>query len=159
VTTPLTITVHGIPAPQGSKKYVGHRTSKATGKSAAVLLESSKKVAPWRSAVETAARLLLVELPDWTPLDGPLCADMVFTLPKPTSAPKRTRTWPMRYPDLSKLLRSTEDALTTAGIWADDARVVKYGQLEKVFPGEHPDALDQPGAVIRVWPLAEAVDQ
>ena len=155
--TELTITVHGIPAPQGSKKYVGHRTSKATGKSTAVLLESSKKVAPWRGAVEAAARLQLAALGDWTVLDGPLCADMVFTLPKPTSAPKRTRTWPTRYPDLSKLLRSTEDALTTAGVWADDARVIEYRQLVKVFPGEHPDALDSPGAVIRVWQLAEAV--
>jgi Holliday junction resolvase RusA-like endonuclease len=153
----LTVTVHGTPAPQGSKKYVGHRTSKTTGKSAAVLLESSKKVAPWRSAVEAAARLHLAGLSGWTPLDGPLCADMVFTLAKPSSAPKRTRTWPMRYPDLSKLLRSTEDALTTAGIWADDARVVHYERLAKVFPGEHPSALDSPGCVIRVWPLGEQV--
>jgi crossover junction endodeoxyribonuclease RusA len=82
---------------------------------------------------------------------------MVFTLPKPSSAPKRTRTWPMRYPDLSKLLRSTEDALTTAGVWADDARVIEYRHLAKVYPGEHPDALDAPGAVIRVWRLNEAV--
>jgi Holliday junction resolvase RusA-like endonuclease len=73
---------------------------------------------------------------------------MVFTMPKPLSAPKTRRTWPMRTPDLSKLLRSTEDALTTAGIWRDDARVVEYGRAAKVFPGEDPEALEAPGVRI-----------
>ena len=81
-------------------------------------------------------------------LDGPLRVRMVFTLPKPASAPKRCTTWPMRTPDLSKLARSTEDALTDAGIWRDDARVVEYSRLAKVFPGEDPEALAVPGCRI-----------
>jgi Holliday junction resolvase RusA-like endonuclease len=75
---------------------------------------------------------------------------MVFTLPKPKSAPKRRRSWPNRTPDVSKLARSTEDALTTAGIWADDARVVEYTRLAKVFPREDPDALESSGVVIEI---------
>lgn len=71
-------------------------------------------------------------------------------LAKPQSAPKRRRTYPMRTPDLSKLARSTEDALSDAGIWADDARVVEYSRLAKVYPGEDPDALSSPGAVIEI---------
>jgi Holliday junction resolvase RusA-like endonuclease len=150
----VAITVLGIPAPQGSKAYKGQRTNKSTGRAHAVLVESSKKVKPWRGAVESAARLAIADLGPWEPLDGPLVAEMVFTLPKPASAPKRRQTWPIRYPDISKLARSTEDALTTAGVWADDARVVEYQRLAKVFPGEGLNALDTPGAVIRVWRLS-----
>jgi Holliday junction resolvase RusA-like endonuclease len=58
-------------------------------------------------------------------------------------------------PDLSKLIRSTEDALTDAGVWTDDARVVAYHQPRKVYAGSaDPDALHTPGAVIRVWRVA-----
>ena len=41
----LTITVHGTPAPQGSKRHVGN----------GVMVESSKKVKPWRQDVKHAA--------------------------------------------------------------------------------------------------------
>lgn len=150
--TELTITVHGIPGPQGSKTYKGHRTNKATGKSVPVLAESSKKVKPWRQAVEDAARVQLLLVPGWVALDGPLVAEMHFTLPALKRMPKG-RTAHTVYPDLSKLLRSTEDALTTAGVWADDARVVRYRGLSKTYPGMGPDALAGPGAVIRVWQL------
>ena len=84
------------------------------------------------------------------PLDCPLRLHMVFTLPKPASAPKRRQTWPMRTPDLSKLARSTEDALTDAGIWKDDARVVEYGLLAKRYPGEGRGALEAPGVWIEI---------
>jgi Holliday junction resolvase RusA-like endonuclease len=40
---------------------------------------------------------------------------MVFTLKKPRSAPKRRPSWPDRRPDIDKLLRSTFDALVSAG--------------------------------------------
>ena len=84
---------------------------------------------------------------------GPVMVRMIFTMPKPASAPKRRRIWPMGMPDLSKLARSTEDALSDAGIWRDDARVVEYGRLAKVYPGEDPEALDTPGAIIEVYLL------
>lgn len=134
----ITIIVRGMPAPQGSKRHVGN----------GVMLESSKKVKPWRQDVVAAA----VEARNGAPpLDGPLRARIVFTLPKPKSAPKRKRTYPDKKPDLSKLLRSTEDALTNAGVIADDARIVGFDRLEKVFPGEDPEALDTPGAIIHVY--------
>jgi Holliday junction resolvase RusA-like endonuclease len=53
------------------------------------------------------------------------------------------------------LIRSTEDALTQAGIWADDARVVEYERAVKVFPREDPEALDAPGAIIEIRRRAE----
>lgn len=141
----MQITVYGMPAPQGSKRHVGR----------GIMIESSAKVKPWREAVKWAAITaredagLYKGSPLGSTMSGPVRVEMVFTLPKPKSAPKKRRTWPDRKPDLSKLIRSTEDALTDAGAWEDDARVVSC-VARKVFPGEGPDALDVPGAVIRI---------
>lgn len=133
----LVIVVYGMPAPQGSKRHVGN----------GVMVESSKKVRPWRQDVKSAA---LAVRAGAEPIDAAVRVRMVFTMPKPASAPKTRRTYPMRMPDLSKLARSTEDALTDAGIWRDDARVIEYGRLAKVFPGEDPESLDVPGVRITI---------
>lgn len=142
----LEIVVYGRPAPQGSKRHVGGGR----------MIESSKHVKPWRDDVKAAAETWLAQRRPWTPLDGPIAVRMVFTLPKPLSAPKRRRTWPHRIPDVSKLIRSTEDALTAAGVWADDARVVEYDRAAKVYPGEDPEALESPGARITIRLLTHA---
>ena len=137
------VVAYGRPAPQGSKRHVGH----------GVMVESSKALKPWREAVKQAA----LDVMDGTaPLDGPLLVRMVFTMPKPKSAPKRKVTFPDRTPDLSKLARATEDALTDAGVWADDARVVEYERLAKVFPGEDREGLHIPGVRIVVRQRVEA---
>ena len=106
--------------------------------------------------VKAAAEAVELHAMHTLPLDGPLVVSMVFTMPKPASAPKRRTTWPDKKPDLSKLVRSTEDALTDAGLWVDDARVVEYSRLAKVFPGEDPQALASPGVRITVRRLAAA---
>ena len=139
---PITITVYGSPAPQGSKRYVGVKNGRG------IMVESSKKVRPWRNDVRDAALLVRNGA---APLDGALSVRMVFTLPKPASAPKRRRLFAMRKPDLSKLARSTEDALVDAGIMADDARIIEYSRLAKVFPNEDPDALEAPGVRIEIY--------
>jgi len=143
----IRISLLGSPAPQGSKKFVG-----TTGTGRGLMVESSKKVRPWRQDVKAAAELVMAGR---APLDGPLIAVMTFTLPKPTSAPKTRRTWPCRKPDASKLARSTEDALTDAGVWTDDARVVTLIS-RKVYPNEGPSALQSPGAVIEIYVVNEA---
>lgn len=132
------IRVYGMPGPQGSKRLIGK-----DGRGRGILVESSAKVKPWRQAVKYAA------LEAAGRVTGPLEVQMTFTLPKPKSAPKTRKTWPSSRPDLSKLVRATEDALTDAGAWDDDSRVVRC-VASKVFPGEGPDALDRPGAVIRI---------
>jgi len=146
----MRIVVRGNPAPQGSKRHVGH----------GIMIESSKKVQPWRDAVTYAA----VEARDGgLPIAGAVRVQMVFTFARPRSHYRSGRnahlisdgapTRPQGTPDLSKLLRSTEDALTTARIWEDDARVVEYVRAAKVYVNEDPDALDSPGAVIIVEPF------
>lgn len=139
--------VYGTPGPQGSKRHVGGGR----------MIESSKKVKPWRQDVKAAAEFLLIshrpssERARAAPIDGPIWLRMVFTLPKPASAPKRRRVFPDKKPDVSKLARSTEDALKDAGVYADDARIVEYLRLAKVFPSEDPEALDAPGVMLEVW--------
>lgn len=161
----LTIVVYGQPAPQGSKRHVGNGR----------MVESSKAVKPWRADVRDAAERLVRcgcgctdacgALARGYPLDGPLVVRMVFTAARPkshyrtgrnahllaVSAPAR----PATTPDLSKLARSTEDALTTAGVWADDARVVEYERLAKVYAREDPEALDAPGVRITIRRLTQ----
>lgn len=155
LTTPdLTITVHGVPGPQGSKRHVG----------GGVMVESSKKVKPWRQDVKAAA-LAATDGGRLAPLDGPLVASMVFTVrEQPTSRPawwpaglrwSKTLQWrPASTPDLSKLLRATEDALTGVA-WKDDARVVEYVRLAKHYAGDQAaDVLPHgAGCVIRIWRL------
>lgn len=141
----LTITVLGHrPAPQGSKRHVGRGR----------LIEQSTRVKPWRAIVDAAARAAVTG----PPLDGPLSVEIAFTVRKPASAPKTRITWPTTRDsgDLDKLLRSTFDALTTAGAIADDSRIVEV-TARKMHPGEGLDALDEPGAVIRVWQMPGAV--
>lgn len=144
----ITFTVYGSPAPQGSKKFVGLR-KKGKRAGTAILVEMSKKLPGWRAAVTLAAKQVSAGRPMLT---GPLEVRMVFTMPKPVSAPKRKRTYPAVTPDGSKLQRSTEDALTDAGVWKDDALVV-YWSGAKVYPGEHPEALGAPGVRITIRPV------
>ena len=118
--------VHDLPAPQGSKRAIVNKGGKVS------LIESSRQVKPWREAVKLAA----LDAYDYCPtaLSGPLLVLVDFSMPRPKSHYRTGRNAdrlrggapiaPARTPDLDKLLRSTFDALTAAGIWGDDAQVV-----------------------------------
>lgn len=119
--TTHTFDVLGIPAPQGSKRHVGR----------GVLVESSKAVKPWREAIVWQAREAGLA---GKRLDGDIVVLLLFRLPRPRghygtgrnagalrkSAPKR----PNVKPDLDKLVRAVGDALSSAAVIADDARIV-----------------------------------
>jgi len=137
------ITVYGNPAPQGSKRFVGVHGGKG------IMIESSKNVAIWRECVKFGA---LSAKSGMEMLDGPLGMKVIFTVQAPKNMPKNRNNYPCVRPDLSKLVRSTEDALTDSGIWADDARVVKCSS-EKYYPNTFDGSLDHPGAVIWLWKM------
>lgn len=148
------ITVFGMPAPQGSKRFVGRG---AEGKG--VMIESSAAVGPWRDDVARAAREVMGER---LPLQGPLVLTVTFTLARPSYAAQftrggkpRRRYWPTTKPDLSKLVRSTEDALTEARVWKDDARVVDI-VCRKRYEND-PGAMSRPGAQIAVIVIDESL--
>lgn len=130
---PLGIVVHGLPAPQGSKRaYVNKHTGRVN------VVESSKAVKPWRESVKAAALLGGVTF------TGPLRVILTFVLPRPkghygtgrnsgtvkASAPA----FPAVRPDLDKLIRSTLDALRDAGVYRDDAQIVRI-RASKHYPG------------------------
>lgn len=153
----LEVIVRGDPAPQGSKKGF---YNKHLGR--VVLVEMSEKVKPWRESVTAAG----IEARAGAPaLDCALLLEMVFTAVRPKSHYRTGRNshllrdgapvQPTSAPDLSKLARSTEDALKTAGVYRDDALIAEYRRLAKVYAGEDPDALDSPGAVIRIYTLGD----
>lgn len=124
----------GTPAAQGSKRHVGR----------GVMIESSKAVKPWRDTITAAA------FGAGPCLNGPIAVRMIFTVPRPKSA-RKTDVIPCRRPDLSKEARCVEDAITDAGLWADDARVAEYTRLAKVYPGltsADLEALPVPGVIV-----------
>jgi Holliday junction resolvase RusA-like endonuclease len=117
----LTFSIIGTPAPQGSK----------TKNQYGAMYEDSKNLKPWRSAVASAAHEAMGGHDIYL---GPVIVGIRFRLARPKghygtgrnagqlrpSAPKV----PDVKPDLSKLVRATEDAMTDAGVWRDDAQIV-----------------------------------
>lgn len=143
----LTIRVAGTPAPQGSKRGF-------VVKGRVVMAESSAKVKPWRQDVVAAAKIEAAEQ-GWETPPGPLRVDITFYLPRPryhyrtgTRSNELKPNAPVfvdKKPDLDKLVRSTGDALTTAGVIRDDAQIA-CGYVEKRY------ANGATGAVITITP-------
>jgi crossover junction endodeoxyribonuclease RusA len=145
--TGVTFEVRDIPAPQGSKRHVGH----------GILVESSKKVKPWREAVRAECVAALIDTGEKTAMTGPVEVAIWFYLPRPKS---HYRTGKMaaylrddapafcsKRPDVDKLIRSTLDALTAAGLYGDDGQVARLN-VDKCYAVPAPV-----GAVITVRPL------
>lgn len=139
--------VPGIPAPGGSKKYVGR--SKKTGR-ALIVDDAGKRNKDWRASVAWAGKAAMRGQPL---LEGPLKVRFEFVLPRPKghlgakglkpSAPA----WPTVKPDALKLTRSSEDALTGV-VWRDDAQIVQES-IEKRYGV----AGEPTGAIITVMSL------
>ena len=140
----ISFTVHGLPAPQGSRRYVGN----------GITVESSKAVGPWRQAVRAECQRA-IEAGGRAVMEGPVELRVTFALPRPKSHHRRDGqlkpTAPVhvdKRPDASKLLRAIEDGLTEGGAWRDDAQVASIRLWKRyVTPSE------SPGAVVEVVPL------
>jgi Holliday junction resolvase RusA-like endonuclease len=103
----------GTPAPGGSKKYVGHRAGRP------ILVDDAKGNGKWRALCAWIAKKRMSEL-GLKPFDCALEVDFEFWIAKPKSV---KRPYPTVKPDVLKLTRSTEDALTKI-VWEDDAIIV-----------------------------------
>lgn len=142
--TAISFWVPGTPAPQGSKKYMGRKGGKG------IMLESSKRTAPWRSDVRDAGEKALAQCMEagedlrelWS---APLHASCVFLFTRPKShfgtgknSDKLKMDAPV-YPmaknlgDIEKLARAVFDALT--GILYEDDKQVASANLAKMFHG------------------------
>jgi crossover junction endodeoxyribonuclease RusA len=140
----LEIVVYGKPAPGGSKKYMGK-----SGDGKAIIAPANARTEVWRSNVTQAVGRLMTDWGNPPPLEGKLLVSMVFSFLRPKSVSKTKRPFMTVKPDVSKLCRSTEDALTDAKFWADDC-LVGYDRLDKVYCNEDPESLPRPGVWISV---------
>lgn len=127
----LSFFVPGIPVPQGSQRSFIIRPK--YGKPRAGLVEDAKGLKPWRAQVAYFAQQAMrdANAPGWFSRE-PLVLAVTFRLPRPTALPRRI-TQHVRKPDLSKMVRAVEDALT-AVVWGDDAQIVRH-ETEKVYDG------------------------
>lgn len=113
----LRLFVPGRPAPQGSKRHVGN----------GIMIESSKAVAPWRTAVAWHASQLYTG----PVLDGALAVEIEFVMPRPASCPKRSTPAATKRPDLDKLARAVLDALTGL-VWRDDSLITDLHPIKRL---------------------------
>jgi len=136
----ISFLVEGRPSPQGSK---------SPGRGGR-FYEASKYLPAWRSAVSLAAKHEMMRLEMGEPIAEPLQLEVTFFIQKPKSS--KWALYPAGTPDLSKLIRGVEDALTHAGLWADDALVVNV-LARKRWTGVTSDTYPVPGCRITVTKL------
>lgn len=129
----IVLEVLGDPAPQGSKKVVRGR-----------LIEASKKLKPWRAAIEQACQPYANENIHL----GPIRLEVDFFLPRPATIKMTKRPYPIVPPDLDKLVRAVGDGIGQSGwIWGDDSQVVEV-MARKFYADDR-----ESGATIRIIPL------
>lgn len=142
---PITIVVHGIPRPGGGK-IAGF--NKRTGKM--FVRPDNPRTAPWRQDVAGAA----AQQYSGPLLTGPVLMVYSFLFPRPKShygtgknadvlKPSAPRFHTTK-PDLTKIIRSTEDALTGI-VYKDDSQVC-FRQEQKLYCNEG----ERPGVTIRI---------
>jgi len=123
--------VNGIPKPGGSKRAF---YNKALGR--AMVVDACKTNRQWRDSVIAAA----VEAYHGAPMAGPLKVVFHFCLPRPKShygtgrnagkvKPGKLEAQHTTRPDVLKLARSTEDALTGV-LWRDDAQTYMLSAIK-----------------------------
>jgi len=141
--------VFGLPAPQGSKRYVGR----------GIMVESSKKVRPWRNDVIAASQLSYKQ----EPLHCPVAIELTFFFPRPKShfrtgkyagmLKENAPLWTTSNADgdLDKLCRATLDSLSqkSGGIILIDDSICARLTAEKRYVLQEP-----PGCLVRVVELA-----
>jgi len=145
----LRLSIDGKPEPAGSK------TAYPRG-GKCIVVDANNKAKDWKKAVATQVKEQLPE--SFSLLDGDIIIACTFFLERPKghfkkdgtlSAEGRRRPRPSVRPDVLKLMRGTEDALTDV-VWTDDARVVDM-HISKHYCSDG----DTNGAEIAVMPADE----
>jgi Holliday junction resolvase RusA-like endonuclease len=145
LSAPVSFTVHGVAQPAGSKRGFYNKNSGRV-----IITDDATKSRPWKALVSDAAiQAMATQEPDSEGklLDGPLLLELTFWMPRPKghygsgknagkirgSAPR----FPTVKPDLLKLARAVEDALTGI-VYRDDAQIATevlqkaYGEPARV---------------------------
>jgi len=124
--TGLRIIAHGTPASQGSKKCF------IRGKKV-VLVEMDDELPAWRDSIKAAAKLAAG--PNWEPIDVAVKVSGEIRIRKPRTT--KFQDHPAGPKDLDKMQRAIGDALESAGILTNDARIVHW-DIKKVWATNTP---------------------
>lgn len=138
----IAFTVVGIASGMGSK-----RAFVPKGWTRPIVTDTNRNLRSWQALVADAAARAITERPEWQILDGAVRLSIAFYLPRPKSLAKKV-TAHTKAPDCSKLLRSTEDAMSGI-VYRDDAQIVEI-VAGKYYTG----ANDSPHVNIRVEPTS-----
>lgn len=133
----ISITVPGIPTPQGSKIA-------GVTKSGNIYLREAagSKLYDWRETVAWQASIQ-ADQQGWAKLSGAVAIEITFLLTRPKSV---KRDLPSVKPDIDKLVRSTFDGITQSGrVWNDDAQAVCL-VVSKIYADDE----EGPGALINI---------
>jgi crossover junction endodeoxyribonuclease RusA len=144
----VVIRCDGVPRPGGSKRALPNRRTGGL-----LVVDDSRHVKQWRQAVRVEA-VRAAHAVGHEPFNGAVAVDMLFLMPRPVAhyhgrslggqlRPAARNLLPVARPDVLKLARAVEDALTGV-IWRDDALIVTE-LLRKRFAEDRP-----PGVVVTV---------
>jgi Holliday junction resolvase RusA-like endonuclease len=125
----LHVTVSGRPVPQGSATIQRFNTAHR----GTVVSSNKDRLLPWRNAVSIAANDAWGDHP---PIDSPVSVALMFSFARPKAHYGAGRNAAVLKPsapvypcgrgqgDIDKLARAVLDALSDAGVFTDDSRVV-----------------------------------
>lgn len=116
-------TAFGDPSPQGSKNVYNGR-----------VVESSKKLKPWRKAIAEAVFRAITATGDDRSFSTPVVVYATFFIPRPKSV---KRLLPSVPPDLDKLCRALGDALSIDSAIVDNDSLIVRWVASKVYADDH----------------------
>jgi Holliday junction resolvase RusA-like endonuclease len=142
----LQFTAYGVPQPKGSAQAFGYALKGRDGRELrdakghvvvrTKTMSDNPKNSSWQQLVAEAAgqaiALSLLEASPFQLLRGPVVLSAVFYLPRPKYLGAKASVPHAKRPDLSKLLRSVEDAMSRV-VWADDGQVWRVKELAKYY--------------------------
>ncbi len=144
----ISFIVLGEPSPEGSTRsfYIPKLNRTVTTH------QNQTRLNAWRNRVATEAQNVLFER-EWTSdRASAYTLDVDFVLPRPPSVPPHRRIRPTVKPDIDKLVRAINDALTGI-LFPDDCQVVSI-RVTKDYEGER-----RPGAYLRVCRYQNVFDK
>ena len=137
----------GQPRPRAFARQMG-------GKMVARVYESGTAEG-WKSAVAEAAKPYLPK----APMQGPIECNITFYFPRPQSHYGKRKgelylkpdapQWHAQKPDVDNAIKALMDALTTLGMWMDDAQVVSMLVSKK-----YSETIGVTGATIEIENIA-----
>ena len=147
----IAFTVDGAPVTQAGMRAVPIKGKDGAPGGVRQISSGGKGLMFWRTLISKEASTAMNGAPL---LSGPVGIYARFTLERPKSRAKREH-FPDGRPDVSKLARALEDALSKV-VYEDDARIVDE-HVTKRYVGDIGGAL-KPGVDVVVWRFVEDPD-